>query len=224
MHVADHQMLKRETSHPWRLGPHDISCKLRIYELEGDHIGTDNVPPQLTSPRDLLMYWENTPKDGTAKRRNRRVIILEDVTARLAETLGVLLDIPPEFFLAHCDEFVDLNVMDERFAKQGSSAYWKVAVPQKRHLPEGFRHHGVADNFCGTFQRGSVPLDESISWVAFRSFVSYWGKTYGPDDSWTGLWPSNIRTDWHVSKNMVSTYSRFLDWPTTYPAASTSGF
>ncbi|KAK4078286.1 uncharacterized protein Triagg1_3302 [Trichoderma aggressivum f. europaeum] len=185
-HIADHQMLKRETFHPWRLGPHDISCKLDIYELEGDHIGMDNGPAS-TSPRDLLMHWENTPKDGTAKKRNRRVIILEDVTARLAETLGVLLDIPPEFFLSHCDEFVDLNVMDERFAKQGSSVYWKVAVPQKRQLPEGFSHHGVADAFCGTFQRGAVPLDESISWVSFRSFISYWGKTYEPDGSWTAV-------------------------------------
>jgi hypothetical protein len=186
MHIADHQMLKSETSHPWKALPHDVMCNLRIYELEGDHIGLENGPPPMTNPRDLLMYWENTPKDGTAERTNRRVIILEDVTARLAETLGVLLDIPPEFFLAHCDEFVDLNVMDDRFTKQGSSAYWKVAVPQKRNLPEGFCYHGVADNYCGTFQRGSVSMDEATSWVSFRSLVSYWGKSYGPD-SWTGV-------------------------------------
>ncbi|KAL7802716.1 hypothetical protein V8C43DRAFT_322792 [Trichoderma afarasin] len=184
--IAETEMLKEETTHPWKEVPHSVSCTYYIYEFEGDHVGLENGPPTFSNPRDEFMYWESTPKDSTAEKRNRRIIILEDVSARLAEMLGVLLDIPPEFFLAHCDESVDLNIMDEQYVKQGSSTYWRVPVPQRRCLPKGFRVDGFVDVFCGSFYRGAGILDKSNNWLMFRSLVSYWGKSYG-NGSWTAV-------------------------------------
>ncbi|KKP02480.1 hypothetical protein THAR02_05435 [Trichoderma harzianum] len=128
--IAETEMLKEDTTHPWKEVPHSVSCTYYIYEFEGDHVGLENGPPMFSNPRDEFMYWENTPKDGTAEKRNRRIIILEDVSARLAEMLGILLDIPPEFFLAHCDESVDLNIMDEQYIKQAVL----LLDPQLSHL------------------------------------------------------------------------------------------
>ncbi|KAK4069934.1 uncharacterized protein Triagg1_6729 [Trichoderma aggressivum f. europaeum] len=139
--IAENEMLKEETSHPWKEVPHSVSCTYQIYEFEGDHVDLENGPPTFSNPRDEFMYWESTAKDGLAEKRNRRIIILEDVSARLAEMLGILLDIPPEFFLAHCDESVDLNIMDEHLISYWGKSYgngsWTAVFlldPQLSHL------------------------------------------------------------------------------------------
>ncbi|KAK0765564.1 hypothetical protein N5P37_001499, partial [Trichoderma harzianum] len=222
--IAEAEMLKEETTHPWKEVPHSVSCTYYIYEFEGDHVGLENGPPTFSNSRDEFMYWENTPKDGTAEKRNRRIIILEDVSARLAEMLGVLLDIPPEFFLAHCDESVDLNIMDEQYVKQGSSTYWRVPVPQRRCLPKGFRVDGFVDVFCGSFYRGAGILDKGNNWLMFRSLVSYWGKSYG-NGSWTdpqlshlnlnGL-ESVVLEDWEPGRDVLREVMAYENVPMVF--------
>lgn len=118
--------------HPWKGDGYHGESRMRIFELDGINTGSqDGPPPQFHTAQDLLKYWEKTtPSDGT--QTSRRVIILEDMNMRMIELLGVLLDIPPEFFLAHCSSRMDLGIVDRSGAKKGSSVYWSVEVPQRR--------------------------------------------------------------------------------------------
>ncbi|KAJ4251008.1 hypothetical protein NW762_011658 [Fusarium torreyae] len=178
--------------HPW-LGnnPFPINNRIRIFEFGGDHCDLPEGPLQFDTTKDLLVYWENTPKDGTAGKTNRRVIILEDMHPRVIELLGVLLDIPPEFFLAHCEEFADLSVVDSLGESTGSSVRWKVPVPQRRDLPYQ-PEDGIYQLRLGNMSRSEVVINKSVGFVQLSSFVSYWGKEYDTD-SWTAV----ILTDPH---------------------------
>jgi hypothetical protein len=131
--------LPRECWHPWRENveqctPFAINWDIRVFELTGDHCDLPGGPPQFESVRDLLMWWENTPKSDP-ERTNKRTIIIQDMHPRVLELIGVLLDIPPEFFLAHCNESATLTVMDEHYVNDRGSRYWKVPVPRSYHSP-----------------------------------------------------------------------------------------
>lgn len=180
------RLVKKDTRHPWMNHDTPVDCKIRIFEL----YNRSSLPSRsihIHNPQELLEYWENTSADDIAEGTRQRVIILEDMNPRSAELLGVMLDIPPEVFLAHCEEFSDLSVVDRSCAKRGSSTYWKVRVPQKRSLPEGFGGpYGACYLESGTFDRGGLILTEDISYFSFQSVVSYWGKAH-EDGSWTAV-------------------------------------
>ncbi|KAI2606547.1 hypothetical protein GGR54DRAFT_633402 [Hypoxylon sp. NC1633] len=180
---TEHKLFDTEKiRHPWQ-EDYEADWKSQIFELEGDRV--DDVGIQFDDARDLFMYLENTPKDGTSN-TNRRIILLEEMHPRIIEFLGVKLDIPPHFFLAHCDEYVDLSIIDRSFAKQDSSTYWKVAVPQHRRISEEVpngEYHVEAGNFHRT---ELLRLNKSLLNLHMRSYVSYWGKSYG-SDSWTAV-------------------------------------
>jgi hypothetical protein len=175
-------------SHPWEEDAYHGPWRLQIFELAGDHSDLPNEPRQFENARDLLTYWESTPNDGTAENRNRRLIVLESLDARIAELLGVLLDIPPEFFLAHCDETLQLSIMSKQLFKQGSSTYWKVFVPQKRSLPQVFQespeHRRAARISCGAFRRPKRMVAKGDDHFSFHGLVSCWAKTHEVG-SWT---------------------------------------
>lgn len=103
------------------------------------------------------------------------------------EFLGVKLGIPPEFFLAHCEEYFSLSVVDKACTRETSSTHWKVSLPQKRQLPVGFQ--GPCGNYvieAGNVSRLEINVAEDSRWITFSSQVSYWGKRYG-QDSWTAV-------------------------------------
>ncbi|KAF5233689.1 hypothetical protein FAUST_7940 [Fusarium austroamericanum] len=135
----------------------------------------------------MLLYYENSSKNEEPKQTNRRLFIVEDLHPRLMEILGVLLDIPPEFFLAHCEEFPNLSVSNPSGTALGSSSYWKVPVPRRYDLPRSCCQPPPDGQYyakLGNFNRGETPLGKGIQWVGLTSIVSYWGKPYGKD-SWT---------------------------------------
>ncbi|CVL02714.1 uncharacterized protein FMAN_00213 [Fusarium mangiferae] len=188
--AMERQFLLEQYWHPWR---QDTACEIkfniRIFELMGDHCDLPNGPTPIDNPRDLLMYWESAPKHESPQKTNRRVIIIEDLHPRLVELLGVLLDIPPEFFLAHCEEFVSLSVSDASGAPQGSSAYWKVPVPRRYDVPHRCNQPLLKGRYyakLGNFNRGAMTLTQNTRSIDLPSFVSYWGKPYG-NDSWTSV-------------------------------------
>jgi hypothetical protein len=122
------------------------------------------------------------------RRRSRYVILLEDLSPRIAELLGVLLEIPPVFFLSHCDDKYELSIVDKQMFKKGGSKYWKVAVPQQRDVPRASKG-GDYQLLCGSMDRCTIDLKETTPCYTFDSYVSYWGNSYG-DSSWIGASPS----------------------------------
>lgn len=65
--------------HMWTPGVDDEDCKVHVKEFEGDYCDLTDGLRNSNSVHDRLMYWENTPKDGSAKKTNRRIIIVENV-------------------------------------------------------------------------------------------------------------------------------------------------
>jgi hypothetical protein len=162
----------------------DIPWRLRVFELAGD-----DAPRSchFENPRELRHYWRTAPNDV---QRARRVVILEDMNSRMVELLGVLLDMPPEFFLAHCDNNLNLTVVDRFYAKKSSSTYWKVNMPQNRRAPAGFDGPQAQYKInYGTFRRGVAHFGKGIKFTIHTCPVSYWGSTHA-DGVWTGKWAS----------------------------------
>lgn len=166
--------------HPWMQDGFDIASKINIFQLQGDHTSECG---QYADIRDLLLHWEGTPKHGSSQSINRRVILIKDMHPRIIELLGVLLDIPPHFFLAHCDQFSELQVIDAAYAKQDSSIYWKVPVPRQRAIPECVKP-GQYLVEAGNCYRQETEVREGSKTVSLHSLVSCWSRSYAPD-SWT---------------------------------------
>ncbi|KAI1455317.1 hypothetical protein F4805DRAFT_476850 [Annulohypoxylon moriforme] len=167
--------------HPWLEFGADVDANINVFELQGDHCN-GKVHFQFNNPRDILMHFENTSKGGTSGKPNRRMILLQGMHPRIVELLGVKLDIPPHFFLAHCDRFVDLHIIDETYAKKSSSVYWRVPVPRRCDVPDDL----IKGDYyveAGNISRGEHELCPGGS-SSFENFVSYWGKNY-ESDSWT---------------------------------------
>lgn len=175
--------------HPWAGNPRRSSWRLRIFDLEGGchNLSCDN---DFDKVRDLLLSWERTRKGGALgeRRRSRYVMLLEDLSPRVAELLGVLLEIPPDFFLSHCEGGNELSIVDKQMFKKGSSKYWKVAVPQVRGVPRGPKR-GSYRLLSGSMDRCTLEMNYRVTRVSFNNYVSYWANSYG-DGSWIGTSPS----------------------------------
>lgn len=175
-------VMVQHAGNPWN-NYHKGNSRLRVFGLDATR--SNVTSPILDGPRELFQYLRDpTDADDRSTKPRRRVVVLEGMEPRVIETLGVLLDIPPEFFLAHCNHYIDLRVVDRTGAKLGTSTYWKVPVPQRRSVPAGFwGHHQLTS---GDSYRGDVMLRGNTTSVDFYSPVSYWGRTSGTG-SWTGL-------------------------------------
>lgn len=173
------------TNHPWKEDAHHNPWKLRILDLERECRG-ESCDNEAEKTRDLLLQLENARKEGQVGERSRHLILLEDLSPRVAELLGVLLDIPPEFFLSHFEGNTELHVRDRQLFKRGSSKYWKVAVPQIRSLPQSrVTERGAFWLSCGSVDRAVGIFDDRSRIIAFHSYVSYWSNSYG-NGSWIG--------------------------------------
>lgn len=179
------EMFSRKT-HPWKEDAHGSPWKLRIFDLERGCRGL-SCDNEFEKMRDLLLSWEKSRKEGAVGERNRYVILLEDLSPRIAELLGVLLDIPPDFFLSHSYGYSEFSIVDQQLCKRGSSKYWKLAVPQKRSLPP-MTERGRYRLSCGSFHRASGEFNNDTTNINFISHVSYWANSYG-DGSWIGVSP-----------------------------------
>lgn len=195
--------------HPWR-EDFNTTCKIHVFELEGDHA---QDPRQFDDAMEAIRYWENTPKDGSESRTNRRIILLEDMMPRVNEILGVSLGIPPHFFLAHCDNFTDLRIIDDTFAVQNSS-YWKVPFPISRYVPPTVPP-GPYSAEAGNFIRDQFDIRPDGG-INFNGYISYWGRSYGRD-SWTGTWmnpcPFTCTAKYVTAVMLIDPYRTWLRQP-----------
>jgi hypothetical protein len=170
------------------------SARAKYLWINADHGGTINAHvfvltaepeslPEFEDLCDLPMYATSPP---VSEKPCRRIIIAEDIGQRYAEILGVRLDIPPEFFFAHCRETLDLSIVDETSIAQ-HGRYWRVPVPQRRVLlADKDQLTGVWYLESGSFYREQVYISESCGTrIDFESQMSFWATDYG-SGSWTG--------------------------------------
>ncbi|KAK1248167.1 hypothetical protein MKX08_006387 [Trichoderma sp. CBMAI-0020] len=183
--------MKFKKNHPWKTDAHHSPWKLRFFNLERGCHGPSSGN-EFEAMRNLLLSWESTRKEGGVGERSRYVILLEDLSPRIAELLGVLLEIPPEFFLSHCIGRNKLSVVDKQLFKRGSSKYWKIAVPQKRTLPRVML--GSHELSCGSFFRARGTL-AGLPHLSFENYVSFWANSHG-----NGSWIAVIITDPHPTR------------------------
>jgi hypothetical protein len=175
--------------HPWRDNvdlDFDFDLDIKIYEPTKVHFGVPGGQSQLREIRDLLMARRYASGDGSTSQPNKRIVVIRDMHPRVLELLGVLLEIPPEFFLAHCEELATLSVVDEHYATNRGLTYWKVSVPRAYRIPDD---HAITTSKeqiysikMGNVNRGYAYLP--TRYISFSSFVSYWAKCYG-EGSWT---------------------------------------
>ena len=106
------------------------------------------------------MEWTKPPAPAEGK-VNHRVIVVEDITRRFAELLGVRLNVPPEFFIAHCgDSTLNLSVVDQGSTLQ-HDRYWRVSVTQRRWVkPVPKERSGWYHVEFGFFDSHKVYLDD----------------------------------------------------------------
>jgi hypothetical protein len=159
-----------------------------MYEITGDHGGLRNGPPQFQTIRDLLIWWENSLQAGPDTPPNKRVIFVKDMHPRVLELLGVLFEIPPEFFWPIARSF-NSQVLEQQGGDDCGSSYWKVPVPRSYLSPNRWSitvpAEGKHEYRLGYINRG---WGDDIPWknINLSSFISYWGKRHR-QNSWTGM-------------------------------------
>ncbi|KAF4544494.1 Magnesium and cobalt transport protein [Lasiodiplodia theobromae] len=177
---SSNHLLPKGRRHPWDGG--DQSCNIWINMSSSPEAASQIL--QHTDAYDLYLRSKGS-------HQHRRLIVLEGMEPDLVGLIGADLFIPPSFFLAHCDEWTDLNILDYTRAKQSALRYWKVPIPQSRNLPENFKGPtGNYDVVIGKgnsgFNRSSIHVSKGDKSVNFRSFISFWSQQIG-EDSWTAV-------------------------------------
>lgn len=191
--VVEMGFVRNNFWHPWKeVVDVDIDFDIRIYDNDAAHLVVLDDEPYFRNLRNLLSSWEFVPSDRTTSepnrdKRNKRIIVVKDMHPRVLELLGSVLDIPPEFFLAHCEDFVTLSVMGKHCSSDRGLTYWKVLVPRSYDIPDGHLDTtwggATYDTKLGNLVRGYA--ENPSTPVACASVASYWAKCYGTD-SWIG--------------------------------------
>lgn len=175
------------TIHPWI--DNDVPrCvpRLCLFELEGSSLKSKNQPQHFQSARDLRSYFMKSRVDQSSSETQKRLIILEDIDPRSAELLGIVLDIPPAFFISHYHRNINLSTVNRTYAQTKKSKCWKIAIPRYSTVnPLEVNHKGFCDLFSGNSIRGRYwgRLPNNI--IFYDNMISYWGQQLG-ESSWTG--------------------------------------
>lgn len=179
----------------------EISSRVQVFEFQGEHHGKADLPERYDCALDLIQFWENNnhSESGTASENqvNRRLFIVENMDPLVLELLGVKLNIPPEVFLAHCDPFVNLSVLNNHWERklERPSTYWRVAVPQMRRIATEKNRPPVGRYAIesGRIDRLEIEITDKTEWITFFGQVSCWATRYGEGHkSWTGT------VDFHI--------------------------
>lgn len=198
--LANGGIIRTVVQHPWMENMKYDSSRVRVVNF------LDNAPGEqhgqagncFFNARDLNAHLSALAQEPGPQ--NKRLILIEGLEPRMLEVVGVKFGIPPSFFLSHCDEFTDINIVDRACAKQSNPAYWRVPIPQVRHMNTkaledkfGEDCYGCWDAITGNVKRSSFEIQPWVDRVEFRNFVSYWGAkspNNGQGSSWTGKLPS----------------------------------
>ncbi|KAG9197579.1 hypothetical protein G6514_001242 [Epicoccum nigrum] len=139
--------------------------------------------------QERLMSATTTPQPDE---KCRRIIIVEDMNRRTAELLGVRLNIPTEFFFAHCNPGrLHLSVVNGASAPQ-LDQYWRVYLPgirwvlgplnEDEHSGDWMVEAGSSYRENNTLLIGPKGCDGLH--IDANEYVSYWATEY-ENESWT---------------------------------------
>ncbi|KAI0514632.1 hypothetical protein F5B22DRAFT_647387 [Xylaria bambusicola] len=164
------------SSHLWTYSSSSPAQKIGIFENKNDqHDQSENHSASLNDVRERIVQWEDALRHRKDNKSNGRVILLEgpELSPRLLELLGVILNIPPHFFLGHnCGDWHHSAI--DAYFKQDTSMYWKVQVPlvpQTVSVEPGLRQ-------IGQFH--------VIQKTTTYNNVSYWTRSFD-HNSWTAV-------------------------------------
>lgn len=203
-------IIRTGVQHPWMDHMSRDTSRVRVVDFAECTIGEqDNAGSCFSDARHLNAYLSAQTQE--AGPRNRKLIIIEGLEPRILELVGVRFGIPASFFLGHCDQVTDINIVDRACAKPSNPAYWRVGVPQARGINTaaledkfGKDCYGSWNVIAGNAGRLEVGIQPSVRRISFRSLVSYWGMSWGGNEqasSWTGESPSTMwcSLDWQVT-------------------------
>ncbi|KAF3760852.1 hypothetical protein M406DRAFT_268370 [Cryphonectria parasitica EP155] len=194
--IAQDRLFKEGTRHPWMQDASindkapEVSSRVQIFEFKGDHKDKTKWPESYDGALDLIQFWEDNDHSEVVGTENRRLFIVENMDPLVLELLGVKLNIPPEVFLAHCDPFVNLGVLDNQWEMKSPSTYWRVAVPQMRRIASGEIRPPAGHYYIesGRVDRLEIEITDTTHWVTFFGQVSCWATRYGEGNrSWTAV-------------------------------------
>lgn len=168
---------------PWRVNIYrheEPRAFMRVLEDRTKPCTYTYTPDKL---RDRYYQLDQLRKD-TPDAPFHRLIIMEDVDPRFAELVGVELNIPPEFWLAHSDERFCMRPLDGMFNQRGRSTYWKLPVPQVRANSGPIPKAQYCWFEAGSFERLATKVQPGAPIFTFSNLVSFWGHKH--HNGWTG--------------------------------------
>lgn len=188
-------MVRDILRHPWQ----ENSTPQHHVPRVSVHIFSDSEKScNSTDTSDIIKETHHRPDlraQGMSNKPFRRLILMEGLDPRFAERLGVELDIPPEFWLAHCDQTCRFAVVDGAYQRGGRSKYWRVTVPQIRqpHRDQKIPWEGDLLTEAGAFSRlttfeNYLRSDKTLAQrIDFDAVISFWGRNHQNNADWTGL-------------------------------------
>lgn len=106
-------IIRTVVQHPWMENVRYEASRVRVVDF------LDNAPGEqqqgevgkcFFSAPDLNAHLSALTQEP--RPQSKRLIIIEGLEPRMLEVVGVKFGIPPSFFLGHCDEFTDINIVD----------------------------------------------------------------------------------------------------------------
>lgn len=142
----------KDAQHPWRSSPSSTFpgspvFRVKCWQFEPAR-ASEIVIRDLPDLHSMLTQRPGTRTHGRPSRR--LLIILEGIHPRVAEPMGVHLDILPGFWLAHCDycDSVTTN-HSATHSRNSPSVYWKLDIPLYRQDPSALDNMPCSDAYTG---------------------------------------------------------------------------
>ncbi|KAF5007115.1 hypothetical protein FDECE_6546 [Fusarium decemcellulare] len=168
-----------EDLHPWKEYDRAWEPRLRIFHLDQ---GVGNyTTPNLDRRSNSNHLWQDLEEAFGEEARPkpcRRLVLLEGMDPRIAEALGIKLNIPPEFWVAHGRQEDQLTLLNPSGVQHTSSTYWKVLAPMCFSIVRGkeISTTTIFDLFIGNCNHGPYILTPEDLIVHANTRVSFWGK------------------------------------------------
>ncbi|KUI69869.1 hypothetical protein VM1G_04949 [Cytospora mali] len=185
-------IIREGLRHPWMHNTRLYGSRVQVVNFTADLPGGNGDGGRsFNNARDLSDYLTGSvqPPDQSSK----RLIVIEGLEPRMLEVIGVKFGVPPSFFLGHCDEWTTINVVDRACTKD-NAMYWRVPVPQVRHISTQRLEEQFGPDCYGTWaiqvgnvDRWAVGVQPDTHRIMFRNLVSYWGIQHPSTEGWTAI-------------------------------------
>ncbi|KAF5637944.1 magnesium and cobalt transport [Fusarium sp. NRRL 52700] len=175
--------------HPWQDRDHGWGSQLRVFYFDAGNFRSES--PRLDRSNDTQQLWldiEQALDKKPSENPPRSLTLMEGMDARIAEALGVKLDIPHEFWTSHYLPESRLRLINPSGFDSIDSTYWKVEAPSQfsfiwTELPDN------SGNWYFTSYSGSRPralefmLTSETTLTNEALCISFWGNTLLTDGS-----------------------------------------